>query len=119
MGNGRWVIMLTPGGRCHARWPLPVQARWNNKSSGLRRALRPRGRRVRNRRPRRTGRGACPGWRVTNLVLHLGTVHRYVARVIAERLPEPPEEEDLTWLAAPGEYWLTVSSQAGDVNLDR
>jgi len=62
---------------------------------------------------------SCPGWRVTNLVLHLGTVHRYVARVIAERLPEPPEEEDLTWLAAPGEYWLTVSSQAGDVNLDR
>jgi len=39
---------------------------------------------------------SCPGWRVTNLVLHLGTVHRYVARVIAERLPDPPAEEDLT-----------------------
>ena len=45
---------------------------------------------------------SCPGWRVTNLVLHLGTVHRYVARVIAERLPEPPpEEEDLAWVAIP------------------
>jgi hypothetical protein len=36
-------------------------------------------------------------------VLHLGTVHRHVARVIAGRLPEPPPEEDLAWLAAPGE----------------
>jgi hypothetical protein len=45
---------------------------------------------------------SCPGWQVTNLALHLGTVHRYVARVIAERLPEPPLEQDLAWLAAPG-----------------
>src|SRR5215470_5039045 len=63
---------------------------------------------------------SCPGWRVTNLVLHLGTVHRYVARVIAERLPEPPpEEEDLAWLAAPGECagWLPLGAGPGDAAL--
>src|SRR5215470_14790783 len=59
---------------------------------------------------------SCPGWRVTNLVLHLGTVHRYVARVIAERLPEPPPEEDLAWLAAPGECdgWLPPGAVPSD-----
>src|SRR5262249_15085886 len=56
---------------------------------------------------------SCPGWRVTNLVLHLGTVHRYVARVIAERLPEPPPEEDLAWLAAPGEGAGRLPPRAG------
>ena len=62
---------------------------------------------------------SCPGWRVTNLVLHLGTVHRYVARVIAERLPDPPAEEDLTWLAAPGECagWLPPGAVPGDAAL--
>jgi uncharacterized protein (TIGR03083 family) len=59
---------------------------------------------------------SCPGWRVTNLVLHLGTVHRYVARVIAGRLRDPPpEDEDLAWLAAPGEYagWLPPGAVPG------
>lgn len=62
---------------------------------------------------------SCPGWLVTNLVLHLGTVHRYVARVIAERLPEPPPEEDLAWLAAPGECagWLPPGVVPGDAAL--
>jgi len=63
---------------------------------------------------------SCPGWRMTDLVLHLGSVHRYVARVIAERLPEPPpEEEDLAWLAAPGECagWLPPGAVPGDAAL--
>ncbi len=51
---------------------------------------------------------SCPGWRVTDLVLHLGTVHRSVARVISGRLQEPPSTGDLTWLEVPGECagWL-------------
>jgi uncharacterized protein (TIGR03083 family) len=63
---------------------------------------------------------ACPGWRVTNLVLHLGTVHRYVARVIAERLAEPPPpDEDPAWLAVPGECagWLAPGAVPGDAAL--
>jgi uncharacterized protein (TIGR03083 family) len=63
---------------------------------------------------------SCPGWRVTDLVLHLGTVHRYVARVIAGRLPEPPpEEEDLAWLAVPGECagWLPPGTVPGEAAL--
>jgi Mycothiol maleylpyruvate isomerase N-terminal domain len=63
---------------------------------------------------------SCPGWRVTNLVLHLGTVHRYVARVIAGRLQEPPPEgEDLAWLAVPGECagWLPPGEVPGGAAL--
>lgn len=33
---------------------------------------------------------SCPGWTMTDLVLHLGAVHRFVARVIGERLHQPP-----------------------------
>ena len=51
---------------------------------------------------------SCPGWRVTDLVLHLGTVHRLLARVIGDRLQEPPPTGDLAWLEVPGECagWL-------------
>jgi len=51
---------------------------------------------------------SCSGWRVTDLVLHLGTVHRAVARVIGERLQELPPTGDLVWLEVPGECasWL-------------
>ena len=51
---------------------------------------------------------SCPGWRVTDLVLHLGTVHRMLARVIGGRLQEPPPTGDLAWLEVPGECagWL-------------
>lgn len=34
---------------------------------------------------------SCPGWVVTDLVLHLGFVHRLVARVVGERMQQPPE----------------------------
>ena len=51
---------------------------------------------------------SCPGWRMTDLVLHLGTVHRMLVRVIGGRLQEPPHTGGLTWLEVPGECagWL-------------
>jgi Mycothiol maleylpyruvate isomerase N-terminal domain len=33
---------------------------------------------------------SCPGWVMTDLVLHLGVVHRYVARVIGEQMQQLP-----------------------------
>lgn len=43
---------------------------------------------------------SCPGWSVTDLVLHLGSVHRNVARIIRERQREhvPVSRDDLGWL---------------------
>jgi uncharacterized protein (TIGR03083 family) len=51
---------------------------------------------------------SCPGWVVTDLVLHLGFVHRAVALVIAERMQQPPAESDRSWLGLPGPWldWL-------------
>jgi uncharacterized protein (TIGR03083 family) len=52
---------------------------------------------------------SCPGWVATDLILHLGMVHRFVVRVISERLQEPPSwGNDWAWLELPGESasWL-------------
>jgi len=51
---------------------------------------------------------SCPGWVVTDLVLHLGFVHRVVARVIGERMQQPPAEGDRSWLGLPSPWrdWL-------------
>jgi uncharacterized protein (TIGR03083 family) len=51
---------------------------------------------------------SCPGWVVTDLVLHLGLVHRVVARVIGERMRQPPGDGDRSWLGLPGPWqdWL-------------
>jgi uncharacterized protein (TIGR03083 family) len=51
---------------------------------------------------------SCPGWVVTDLVLHLGMVHRLVARVIGERMQEPPRLDDRSWLELTDEWtgWL-------------
>jgi uncharacterized protein (TIGR03083 family) len=52
---------------------------------------------------------SCPGWAVTDLVLHLGMVHRLVARVIGERMQEPSAlAGDPSWLGLPAEWsgWL-------------
>jgi uncharacterized protein (TIGR03083 family) len=51
---------------------------------------------------------SCPGWVVTDLVVHLGFVHRLVARVISEQLQQPPEKGDWSWLGLPAEWreWL-------------
>jgi uncharacterized protein (TIGR03083 family) len=44
---------------------------------------------------------SCPGWSVSDLILHLGTVHRYVTRVLRDRLAQPPDPADLTVLQIP------------------
>ena len=51
---------------------------------------------------------SCPGWVLTDLVLHLGTVHRYVARVIGERMQQPPGPGDRSGLGLTDEWqgWL-------------
>jgi uncharacterized protein (TIGR03083 family) len=51
---------------------------------------------------------SCPGWVMTDLILHLGFVHRAVARVIGERMQQPPAEGDRSWLGLPGTWldWL-------------
>ena len=51
---------------------------------------------------------SCPGWVVTDLVLHLGVVHRSVARVIGGRLQQPPGVGDRSWLGLEEEWrgWL-------------
>ena len=51
---------------------------------------------------------SCPGWVVTDLILHLGVVHRSVARVIGERMQQPSERGDRSWLGLAEEWrgWL-------------
>jgi uncharacterized protein (TIGR03083 family) len=51
---------------------------------------------------------SCPEWVVTDLVVHLGFVHRLVARTIGEQLLQPPEMGDWSWLGLPDEWrgWL-------------
>ena len=45
---------------------------------------------------------------MTDLVLHLGVVHRIVARVIGERIQRPPAGDDRLWLGLAQEWtrWL-------------
>jgi len=59
---------------------------------------------------------SCPGWTVTDLVLHLGFVHRYVARIFSERLTQRPEVGDWSWLGLTAEYagWLREMSAERD-----
>ncbi len=58
---------------------------------------------------------SCPGWVVTDLVLHLGLVHRAVARVIGGRMQQPPAEGDRSWLGLPGPWrdWLLRAAHPG------
>jgi Mycothiol maleylpyruvate isomerase N-terminal domain len=51
---------------------------------------------------------SCLGWVMTDLVLHLGMVHRLVARVVGERMQQPPEAGDRSWLGLGDEWsgWL-------------
>jgi len=53
---------------------------------------------------------SCPGWVATDLILHLGMVHRFLVRVIGERRQEEPAslEDDWAWLELPGKCasWL-------------
>jgi uncharacterized protein (TIGR03083 family) len=51
---------------------------------------------------------SCPGWVVTDLILHLGMVHRSVSRVIGEQMQQPPRRDDWLWLGLAEEWrgWL-------------
>jgi uncharacterized protein (TIGR03083 family) len=51
---------------------------------------------------------SCPGWVVTDLILHLGLVHRFVARIIGERMQQPPQPGVPPWLGLAQEWrgWL-------------
>ena len=51
---------------------------------------------------------SCPEWVMTDLVLHLGMVHRLVARVVGERMQQPPARGDRSWLGLAEEWagWL-------------
>lgn len=46
---------------------------------------------------------SCPGWSVSDLVVHLASVHRYVARLLRERLTEQPDHSDLSFLLLPAD----------------
>ncbi|MFE2141123.1 maleylpyruvate isomerase N-terminal domain-containing protein [Streptomyces sp. NPDC059456] len=43
----------------------------------------------------------CPGWSVADLVGHLGSVHRFVARILRERLAQAPDHTDPTIFEIP------------------
>jgi uncharacterized protein (TIGR03083 family) len=45
---------------------------------------------------------------MTDLILHLGMVHRSVSRVIGEQMQQPPQRGDLSWLGLAEEWrgWL-------------
>jgi hypothetical protein len=56
---------------------------------------------------------SCPGWVVTDLVLHLGMVHRLVGRLIGERMQQPPAMGgDPSWLDLT-EEWRTGAERPG------
>lgn len=44
---------------------------------------------------------SCPGWSMADLVLHLGGVHRFVARIVEDGLTEPPDVTDVALFALP------------------
>jgi uncharacterized protein (TIGR03083 family) len=46
---------------------------------------------------------SCPGWSVSDLVMHLGVVHRVVTHIIRDRLPGLPDTGDLTFLGLPAD----------------
>ncbi|QWF85069.1 maleylpyruvate isomerase family mycothiol-dependent enzyme [Amycolatopsis sp. CA-230715] len=44
---------------------------------------------------------SCPEWTVSDLVAHLGWVHRYVTHLVANHLLEPPDEADPSFVGLP------------------
>src|SRR3954463_2351043 len=46
---------------------------------------------------------SCPGWSVSDLVMHLGGVHRYLTPVLRDRLAVPPAPGDLSVLRLPAD----------------
>jgi uncharacterized protein (TIGR03083 family) len=59
---------------------------------------------------------SCPEWLVTDLILHLGLVHRGVARVLRDRMAEPPASGDPADLGLSREWasWLPPAHAPGD-----
>lgn len=55
---------------------------------------------------------SCPDWVMTDLVLHVGAVHRFVAHVIGERLRRRPCAGDQAQMGLPDEWagWLPPGS---------
>ena len=51
---------------------------------------------------------SCPGWVMTDLIVHPGMVHRLVSGVIGEQMQQPPQRGDLSWLGLAQEWreWL-------------
>ena len=45
----------------------------------------------------------CPGWSLSDLLLHLGCVHRYVIHIIENRLTVPPDPSDRAFLRLPSD----------------
>ncbi|MGK5637691.1 maleylpyruvate isomerase family mycothiol-dependent enzyme [Streptomyces sp. URMC 126] len=46
---------------------------------------------------------SCPGWTVTDLTGHLGWVHRFVARIVRDRLQDAPDPTDTAFLDLPAD----------------
>ncbi|MEV8532541.1 maleylpyruvate isomerase family mycothiol-dependent enzyme [Streptomyces sp. NPDC051211] len=46
---------------------------------------------------------SCPGWSVSDLVGHLGGVHRYVAHILREGTTEAPDHTDLSLYGLPAD----------------
>ncbi len=44
---------------------------------------------------------SCPDWSVSDLAIHLGGVHRFVSRILRDRLTEPPDTSDLALYGLP------------------
>jgi uncharacterized protein (TIGR03083 family) len=57
---------------------------------------------------------SCPGWSVSELVGHLGVVHRGVTHIIRQRLAGPPGSTDLAFFELPAdrEGWPTSLEHA-------
>lgn len=64
---------------------------------------------------------SCPGWSMTDLVLHLGAVYRHAVRIVANRQREevPLSRDDLGWLRLGQHYiaWLVQGAAPSDVPL--
>lgn len=60
---------------------------------------------------------SCPEWLVTDLLLHLGVVHRGVTRVLRDRMAEPPASGDPPDLGLSREWtlWLAPGHAPADV----
>lgn len=46
---------------------------------------------------------SCPGWSVSDLVAHLGWLHRWVAAIVRERMTAPPAVGEVGFLSLPSD----------------